>query len=201
MKKTCMTMLAAMAISAGAAEPIPLFNGKDLDGWTFSSPNQSNTWSVKDGVLANAGTPAGYIRTTRDYTSYVLKLQMRHLTDGNCGVLLRVQAPDKVWPRSIECQGQRNSLGDIWNIDAFPMKTDPARTKGRHTVKLHPSNEKALGEWSDYEIELNKGDLTIKVNGLVQNTATECAEMPGKIALQSEGSQVEFRNITLTPLE
>ena len=201
MKTTLVMMLAAGALAAGAAEPIRLFNGKDLDGWTFSGPNQSNTWSVKDGVLCNEGRPAGYIRTTNDYTSFVLKLQMRHLTAGNCGVLLRVQAPDKVWPRSIECQGQRNSLGDIWNIDQFPMKTDPARTKGRHTPKLHPTNEKALGEWNDYEIELNKGNLTLKVNGLVQNTATECAELPGKIALQSEGSKVEFRNIVLTPIE
>lgn len=193
--------VAMLAVAAGAAEPVKLFNGKDLDGWTFSGPNQSNVWSVKDGALCDAGKPAGYIRTTKDYTSFVLKLQMRHLTEGNSGVLLRVQEPDKVWPRSIECQGMRNNMGDIFNIDKFPMTTDPARTKGRHTPKLHPSNEKPLGEWNDYELELNKGNLTIKVNGVVQNTATECAELPGKIALQSEGAKVEFRNIELTPIE
>jgi hypothetical protein len=68
MKIKAMLMLAALAIAAGAAEPIALFNGKDLDGWTFSGPNQSNTWSVKDGVLANAGSPARAISGPRRIT-------------------------------------------------------------------------------------------------------------------------------------
>ena len=102
-----------------------LFNGKNLDGWTLSSDRLKDTWSVKDGVLVNEGRPVGYIRTKADYTNYVLRLQFRHLGRGNGGVLLRMVGPDKVWPRSIEAQGQYNSAGDIWNIDKFPMKTDP----------------------------------------------------------------------------
>jgi hypothetical protein len=177
-----------------------LFNGQNLEGWTFSSDALRETWSVRDGVLVNRGQPAGYLRTTDDYTHYVLRLQLRHLTEGNSGVLLRVVGPDKVWPRSIEAQGQSGSLGDLWNIDDFPMRTDPQRTDGRHTAKQHPSNERPLGEWNQYEITLDGGDLEVQVNGLVQNTATECWETPGKIALQSEGAQVEFRNIVLIPI-
>jgi hypothetical protein len=177
-----------------------LFNGKDLSGWTFSSDEMKGTWSVRDGVLVDKGSPAGYIRTTEDYTNYVLRLQLRHVTAGNGGVLLRMVGPDKVWPRSIEAQGQSGSLGDIWNIDEFPMKTDPSRTSGRHTRKMHPSNEKPLGEWNEYEITLDGGNLEIRVNGLVQNTATECWEVPGKICLQSEGAHMEFRNIVLIPI-
>ena len=108
---------------------------------------------------------------------------------------------DKVWPKSIEAQGQFRAKGDIWNIDNFPMKTDPARTNGRHTVKLHPDNEKPLGGWNDYEMVLKGGDLEIYVNRLLQNTATECDATPGKICFQSEGSEVEFRNIVLIPVE
>jgi hypothetical protein len=104
----------------------------------------------------------------------------------NGGVLLRVTCPDKVWPKSIEAQGQFNSIGDIWNIDQFPMKVDPARTSGRHTHKLHPTDEKPVGQWNDYEIYLNKGDLRLIVNRLLQNFATECQEIAGPIALQSE---------------
>jgi hypothetical protein len=47
---------------------------------------------------------------------------------------------------------------------------------------------------------LDGGALELKVNTLVQNTAADCAEMPGKIALQAEGSQKEFRNIVLIPI-
>jgi hypothetical protein len=177
-----------------------LFNGRDLEGWTFSSDPLKETWSAREGVLVNQGQPAGYIRTTEDYTNYVLRLQVRHVTAGNGGVLLRMVGPDKVWPRSIEAQGQSGALGDIWNIDEFPMQTDPQRTNGRHTQKMHPSNEKPLGEWDQYEITLDGGDLEIKVNDLVQNTATGCWETPGKICLQSEGAQMEFRNLILIPI-
>jgi hypothetical protein len=92
-------------------------------------------------------------------------------------------------------------MGDIWNIDKVKMKVDPARTRGRRTVKLHPSNEKPIGQWNDYEVFINKGDLRIYVNRLLQNMASEVEEVTGKIALQSEGSPKEFRNIVLIPIK
>jgi len=187
-------------LKANYGRAIRLFNGKDMDGWTFSSDKLKGTWGVKSGALVNQGRPHGYLRTTADYTNYTLRLQMRHLTKGNSGVLLRMVGPDKVWPRSIEAQGMRGSMGDIFNIGNFPMKTDPSRTRGRHTPKMHPSNEKPLGEWNVYEITLDGGNLQIRVNGLLQNAAKECWETPGKICLQSEGAKTEFRNIVLVPI-
>jgi hypothetical protein len=109
--------------------------------------------------------------------------------------------PDKVWPRSIEAQGQYQAAGDIWNIDKFPMKVDASRTSDRHTGKMHDSNEKPVGEWNQYEITFDRGYLELKVNDLVQNTATDCWETPGKICLQSEGSPMEFRNLVLIPIK
>ena len=181
-------------------EAFRLFNGKDLTGWTPSGDNQKNTWGVQDGVLTDTGRPTGYLRTEKDYTHYTLHLQMRHVKPGNSGVLVRMVGADKVWPKSIEAQGMSGSMGDIFNIDRFGMKTPPERTRGRHTPKMHPSNERPLGQWNDYEITLDGGDLEIQVNNLVQNTATECEEVPGKICLQAEGSPKEFRNIVLAPI-
>ena len=148
----------------------------------------------------DAGRPAGYLRTTDDFTNFALWLQVRHTKPGNGGVLVRMTGPDKVWPKSIECQGQSGALGDIWNIDNFPMKAAADRTEGRHTKKLYPSNEKPLGEWNRYEITLDGGNLELAVNGLVQNTATECQEVPGKICLQAEGGVMEYRNFVLIPI-
>ncbi len=178
-----------------------LFNGENLNGWTLSSERLEDTWGVKDGVMTNTGRPTGYIRTTEDFTNYILRLQFRHLGKGNGGVLLRMVGPDKVWPRSIEAQGQYQSAGDIWNIDKFPMKVDESRTSGRHTRRMHDSNEKPVGEWNQYEITLDGGYLELKVNGLVQNTATDCWETAGKICLQSEGSPMEFQNLVLIPIK
>jgi len=188
-------------LKANYGNAIRLFNGNDLDGWVPSSDACKDTFGVKDGVITDTGQPAGYLRTTADYTDYTLHLQLRHVAEGNSGVLCRMVGPDKVWPKSIECQGQSGAMGDIWNIDEVPMKVAADRTDGRHTAKLHPSNERPIGEWNDYEITFDGGDLEIEVNNLVQNTATECEHVPGKICLQAEGAPKEFRNIVLVPIE
>jgi hypothetical protein len=179
---------------------VRLFNGTDLDGWTPSSDALKDTFGASDGVITDTGKPAGYLRTTQDFTNYALHLQLRHVTAGNSGVLIRIVGPDKVWPKSIECQGQSDAMGDIWNIDKFPMKVASDRTDGRHTTKMHESNERPTGQWNDYDITLDGGNLEIKVNNLTQNTAAECEEVPGKIGLQAEGARKEFRNVVLVPI-
>jgi hypothetical protein len=192
------------------AAPLPgevrLFNGKDLTGLQACLPEggkMEDVWSVADGVLVCKGQPVGYIRTTADYTNYVLKLEWRFnpvtKQAGNSGVLLRLNGPDKVWPRSVEAQLQSGNAGDFWNIDDFPMKADPDRTKGRNTKKTHAA-ERAIGEWNEYEITVDHGTITLRVNGEVLNEAHEVQETSGKIALQSEGAEIHFRNIRLAPL-
>jgi hypothetical protein len=185
----------------------PLFNGTDTSGWTMFLPDPkadpAKTWSVKDGVLRCEGKPVGYIRTNEQFTSFELELDWRFdpaRGPGNSGVLLRVQAPDKVWPKSVEAQLQSQSAGDIWNIDAFTMMVDMARTDGRHTEKANPTNEKPLGGWNHYRIVLDGGKLELWVNGLLQNTAIDVQAIPGTIALQSEGAYIEFRDIRIRPL-
>lgn len=201
------TAASAPAQDAKAAAAVDLFNGKDLSGWVWVPGDDAkgskieDVWSVEDGVLKCKGRPGGYIRTDKDYTSYVLNVKWRFAKPGNSGVLLRVQEPDKVWPKSIEAQLNHQNAGDIWNIDEFPMKVAQERTEGRRTKKLHPTNEKPLGEWNEYEITLDGGKLALKVNGLLQNEASDVQVVPGKIALQSEGAAIEFGQVRLTPLD
>jgi hypothetical protein len=191
--------LRQLTSSYGSA--VRLLNGENLDGWAPMNDGNKDTFGVQDGVITNTGQPAGYLHTTADYTSYTLHLQLRHVAAGNSGVMVRMTGPDKVWPKSIEAQGQSGSMGDIWNIDEFAMQVDPARTDGRHTRKLHESNERPIGEWNDYEITLDGGNLEIGVNNLLQNLATECEAVAGKICLQAEGSPKEYRNLVLAPIE
>ena len=178
---------------------VRLFNGKDLTGWTLKD-DQKDVWGVKDGVMTDKGKPFGFIATKDDYTNYVLRLQVKHLEKTNSGVLLRSTMLEGKWPKCIEAQVMSGKMGDIYNFGKFSLKTDPKRTRGAGTRKIHESNEKPIGQWDEYEITLNKGDLEMKVNSLVQNRATECQEIPGKICLQSEGGALEFRNIVLIPI-
>jgi hypothetical protein len=66
---------------------------------------------------------------------------------------------------------------------------------------MHPSSEKPIGQWNQYEITVDGENLTVKVNGVLQNEATDFKEQPGFILLQSEEGEVEFRNVELTPLK
>ena len=74
------------------------------------------------------------------------------------------------------------------------------RVRGRRTDKLEKPSEKKLGEWNTYEIHCKGNTVKLIVNGVVQNIATELNITKGKIALQSEGTPIEFRNVYLTPL-
>jgi hypothetical protein len=46
---------------------------------------------------------------------------------------------------------------------------------------------------------MDGGTLELYVNGLLQNRATDVEVVPGRIALQSEGAHIEFKDIVLTP--
>jgi putative heme-binding domain-containing protein len=198
-------------------EPLALFDEDTQDewaggvwslhGWTGytgdGKARGSDAWSVRDGVLVCEGHPIGYLRTKDRFTNYELELEWRFDPErgaGNSGVLLRVNGEDEVWPRSIEAQLHSGNAGDLWNIGEFGMVADPARTSGRRTTRLAPSSEKPLGEWNHYRITMDRGRLEVAVNGVVQNTAAWCDEVPGFIALQSEGAPIQFRNVVITPL-
>lgn len=188
-------------------ETIQLFNGENLDNWTAffigGSTDPAEAFFVEDGILKSKGLPIGYIRTKQKFTSYHLAVEWRfdkNKGGGNSGILMRIISEDKVWPRCIEAQLHSRNAGDIWNIEDFPMKTDNSRQIGRRTKKAAPSNENPLGEWNRYDITLDGEHLELKVNGLVQNVATECGIFSGPIGLQSEGIWIEVRKLELKPI-
>jgi hypothetical protein len=187
-----------------------LFNGKDLTGWAAFVPDLSNKhqdpasiWRVSDGVLVCQGEPAGYLHTVGDYTNFVLKLEWRWSPEtrkaGNSGVLFRLQEPHKVWPKSIEAQLYSQHAGDFWAVDDYPMTTDAARRKGGNT-KATAMAERPVGEWNEYEIVVDGGDVMLAVNGEHVNKAWDCEVKPGKIALQSEGTEIHFRNVRIAEI-
>ena len=207
-------LAAAIAVPALAADEVRLFNGKDFSGWTFfldkSGPNADGSmkledvWKVDGGKIHCSGVPNGYLRTTADYKDFVLTLEWRWVDKpGNSGVLLRVTGPEKIWPKTIEAQLLSGDAGDFWLMDGATLDTDPSRKDPKaanHRIKMKAA-EKPAGEWNVYEITMDGGWVLLKINGVVVNEGTGADEVAGKIALQSEGAPIEFRNIRLTPLK
>ncbi len=199
--------LIAVVLTGVAADSksVALFNGEDFTGWKLFLPDENadpaDTWSVKDGVIHCTGTPVGYMRTEKEYENYRLRVEWRFPgAPGNSGVLLHVQGEDVVWPKSIEAQLQHEHAGDIWVIGGTTFKEHTDKSN-RRVLKKEKSSEKPPGEWNQYEIICRDDSITLYVNGVLQNQATECTVTKGAIGLQSEGAPIEFRNIVLEPLE
>ena len=75
-----------------------------------------------------------------------------------------------------------------------------ARPNGRNGKKSHEA-ERPVGEWNEYEIVCEGGKITLFVNGEQVNEAAGCPERAGAIALQSEGAEIHFKDIRLSPIE
>jgi hypothetical protein len=190
---------------------IELLNGRDLAGWTAVLADEKATaadvWTVRDGVLHCKGEPRGYLRTERDdFANYVLRVQWRFppgTKGGNSGVLVHTSTPGAIgiWPKSLEAQLNHLNAGDIWVIgETCQIENAAERVKGRRHLNLTDDSEKPIGEWNQFEIICDGDDLKIKVNGVLVNHVTKCSAAKGAICLQSEGAEVEFREMVLTPL-
>jgi hypothetical protein len=67
--------------------------------------------------------------------------------------------------------------------------------------KLAPSSEKPAGEWNTMEVVCSGSTIEVSVNGVLQNKATNASVTSGSICLQSEGKDIEFRNVFITQLK
>lgn len=193
-------------LSAPNPGEIELFNGRNLSGWEGYHRDGAATedvWRVEDGILICKGSPAGYLYTQREFKNFVLSLQWRFnpvtKQAGNSGVLMRMTGEHKVWPRSIEAQLHSGNAGDFWLIGGYPAKGNESRTRGRN-IRKTVGNENPVGEWNQYEITVRGGQVILRVNDQVLNEVTGAEVVPGKICLQSEGVEIQFRNIRLRPL-
>jgi hypothetical protein len=207
----CVIMLALLASDGQAqGQPIHLFNGKDLNGWTpvldQKDADPAKTWSVADGVLKCTGHPAGYIKTDREFADYTLTLEYRWApgtAGGNNGVLVHASTPRAlgIWPKSIEVQLLKGNAGDLWVIGTdLDVPDEATRKEGRRHKNLTDDSEKPVGEWNRIEITCKGDTIRVKVNDDLVNEATNCTVTRGAICLQSEGAPIEYRNIVLTPL-
>ena len=61
--------------------------------------------------------------------------------------------------------------------------------------------EKPPGEWNTARIRCDDKKLTVWINGTLMNEGIDLSATHGAICLQSEGGEVHFRKIELTPLK
>ncbi len=201
---------------------IKLFNGVDLTGWHADvpamdkNPDTLNSFVVRDSMLVSLGTPQGHLITDSVYQNYRLNVEYRFPgTPGNCGVLVHASTPRalyKMFPKSIEVQMMFENAGDFWCIvenitvpDMIKRRGDKSEWgiiegKKRRILNLTDNSEKPVGEWNKMVIECVGNEIKVWVNNDLVNDGFNCTADKGKIAIQAEGSEVEFRKLELTPI-
>ncbi|TDL99496.1 MAG: DUF1080 domain-containing protein [Flavobacteriaceae bacterium] len=198
-----------------------LFNGQNLDGWHLDvpkldkNPNLPNPFVVRDGMLTTLAKPWGHIITDKTYQNYRLTLEYRFSgKPKNSGVLVHVSTPRVffgIWPKSIECQMLHKNVGDLYcigeNVEVPDMvaRRGPEKKwgvdgfKARRIKKLVDA-EKPAGEWNTYVIECFGNEIKVWLNGTLVTHGFNLTATSGQIALQAEGSEVEFRKVVLQPI-
>jgi hypothetical protein len=185
---------------------VPLFNGKDLEGWEIKESKAKDEWTVKEGLLTGkAGS--GWIATRKKYADFVLKVEWRIPENGNSGVFLRV--PELKPKEAPHVAGLEVQILD----DHGPLykgKLQPWQFSGSLYYVAGPSKAvyKGAGQWNAFAITCKGDRITVEYNGakvvdVDQGKEVKIASRPrhGFIGLQNHGSGVEFRNIMIKVLE
>ena len=215
-----MTTLSCQSLSR--RHSVSLFNGTDLGGWHADVPKMDNDASLKspfivrDGLLVSLGTPGGHLITDAVYQNYRLDIEYRFAgKPGNCGVLTYASTPRALYsmfPKSLEVQMLHQNAGDFWcivedvTVPNMEQRRGPKEKwgitegKARRIKNLTDGSENPVGQWNTMVIECLGDALKVWVNGTLVNYGYDCTADEGQIAIQAEGSEVEFRTLQLTPI-
>ena len=210
----------ASAETPSNSKTVSLFNGKDLTGWHVDIPSRDkdpdlkSSFIVRDGMLVSLGKPNGHLITDAVYENYRFEVEYRFAAKpGNCGVLVHASTPRALYgmfPKAIEAQMNHLHAGDFWCIVEDIAVPDMVRRRGpketwgvtegkaRRILNLTDGSENPVGEWNSMDIECVGDAIKVWVNGDLVNHGTGCTATKGQLALQAEGSEVEFRKLELT---
>jgi len=204
------------------SQAVSLFNGTDLSGWHVdvpamdANPDTTNPFIVRDGMLVSLGTPGGHLITDAVHENYRLTAEYRFAGEpGNCGVLVHASTPRalyKMFPKSLEVQMMHENAGDFWCIVEDITVPDMLERRGpkeewgivegkkRRILNLTDGSENPVGEWNSMVVECLGDEIKVWVNDDLVNYGYDCTASSGQIAVQAEGSEVEFRKLEIEPI-
>lgn len=217
-----LSLIVAAVLFPPVQKPVELFNGKDLTGWHMDvpaldkDPNGPKPFIVRNGLLVSLASPGGHLITDKKYENYKVEVEYRFsATPGNCGILVhasKLRRLYEMFPQSMEVQMQSGDAGDFWCIGEDIEVPDMESRRGpknrwgvdgdklRRIKNLTDKSENPVGDWNRMVVECKADQIRVWVNGDLVNHGRKATASKGHIAVQAEGSEVEFRKIILTPL-
>ncbi|MBN9520216.1 DUF1080 domain-containing protein [bacterium] len=189
-----------------AADPVPLWNGKDFSGW---DGDIKDTWRIEDGciVAGNLSEPVKrneFLCTTKTYGDFELKLRFKLVGDkarANAGVQFRT----KRIPNHHEVSGYQADVGQQY----WGALYDESR---RNKVLAKPDEKLLVGvvkhdDWNEYTIRCEGPRVRLWLNGTLTVDYTEAdekIERTGVIGLQIHGgakAKVYYKDVRIEELK
>ncbi len=176
-------------------KPAPIFNGKDLSGWTplITEPGKpvESHWEAVNGDLVDT-VPGANLRTEREFQDFKLHIEYNCPQDGNSGVYLRGRYEVQVEYEPPDKNDKFHGMGSIYGF-------------------LAPSAaiSKRPGKWESYDITLVGRTVTVvrdgvttinhrEIPGITGGALNSDEAKPGPIYLQGDHTGgMKYRNITI----
>jgi hypothetical protein len=200
----------AVAADAGTQDFVPLYDGKDLNGWTVQN-GSIEAWKADGPILSCVKEGGGWLRTTKLYSDFLLHVEWKLPPDGNSGVGLRF--PSKGDPAHV---GMEIQLLD----DDAEMYKKMHLVAAQHTGSIYyqvaskPGAAKPANEWNTFDISclgprvkivlngqlITDADVDQATKGFGGHKALAVRPKIGYVGLQSHQTRVDFRNIKIKDL-
>lgn len=197
---------------AGAVDLLRGATLDDFDYFLLDGEQREKAFSLEDGVLLIAGTPFGWLGTKNDYHNFVVETEFRLLNpegETNSGFLVRMgeQKPTTFLPHCVEIGIYEKETGTLFGFHDFRIMGEESRmvyykdhedAGNCDQIDLIRDPVTDLGEWNRMKITCLANVVAVELNGIPVNWGIMAEDYAGKIAFQSEGAKIEFRNAYLT---
>ncbi|TWO34545.1 DUF1080 domain-containing protein [Seonamhaeicola sediminis] len=185
---------------------VPLFNGKNLEGWEVK--NGTAPFTVEDGVIVGTyvtETPNTFLCTKENYSDFILTFEGYLGEETNSGVMFRAQStPEYREGRVHGYQMEMDPTNRKWTGGIY----DEARRGWIYNLERNAAAKDAfkLNAWNEFRIEAIGNNLKVWVNGIQTADVVDDMDASGFIGLQVhsiknhkelEGRQVKFKNIQI----
>ncbi len=200
-------VLLFLASQIATAQPgwQPLFNGKDLSGWSVK--NGEATYRVEHAEIVGttrANTPNTFLCTEKNYADFILELEVKVDPSLNSGIQFRSNSlPDYQKGRVHGYQAEIDPSPRAYSGGIY----DEGRRGWLAALAENEPGRRAFknGDWNSYHIEAIGHELRIWVNGVQTANVVDDMTQTGFIGLQVHsigspelaGREIRWRNIRI----
>jgi HEAT repeat protein len=186
----------------------PLFNGRDLEGWT----GNLDGYPAEDGkIVVHPERGGGNLYTEKEYTDFVLRFEFKLTPAANNGLGIRAPLEGDAAYVAMELQILEDGSPVYWGLRPYQHHGSIYGVVPSRRGVLRP-----VGEWNAEEVTVEGRRISVIVNGATVvdadvDAASAGGTMDGRehpglkresghIGFLGHGSIVEFRNIRIKEL-